>query len=35
LKVGGEDTGICDKEKPCNLILDSGTSILTGPTKEL
>ncbi len=33
--VGKDDTGICTSDKPCKLVIDSGTSLFTGPTRDL
>lgn len=35
LLVGGKDTGICKSHSKCSLVIDSGTSLFTGPTKDL
>ncbi|KAL4511646.1 hypothetical protein ABPG72_012491 [Tetrahymena utriculariae] len=31
IKVGNEDTGLCSESNICRLIIDSGTSMFTGP----
>jgi len=33
--IGSEDTEICTPEYPCKLVIDSGTSLITGPTSDL
>lgn len=33
--VGNEDTNLCSDSKPCRLVLDSGTSLFTGPSDDL
>ena len=33
--VGDEDTNICNAQNPCKLVLDSGTSLFTGPSDDL
>ena len=32
LSVGHVDSQICSREKPCKLIIDTGTTIITGPS---
>jgi cathepsin D len=33
--IGGEDTKICSEKQPCEVVVDSGTSLFTGPSKDL
>ena len=33
--IGDKDTGICSEEEPCKVVLDSGTSLFTGPRSDL
>ena len=35
IKLDGEDTGLCSEKKPCKVTVDSGTSLFTGPSKDL
>lgn len=33
--VGDKDTGICSVKKPCKMVVDTGTTLLTGPTNDV
>jgi len=33
--LGDLDTGVCSDDEPCKLVLDTGTSLMTGPSKSL
>ena len=33
--VGGKDIGLCDSGKGCRLIVDTGSSIMSGPIDNL
>lgn len=35
IKVNGVEVGGCSAEKPCKVAVDSGTSSITGPTKDI
>lgn len=32
IRLGGHNTGLCTKKVPCALAIDSGTSIIAGPS---
>jgi len=33
--VGDKDTEICSHHHKCKLVVDTGTTLITGPTKDL
>jgi cathepsin D len=33
--VGDRNANICSEEKPCKLVVDTGTTLLTGPSRDL
>jgi hypothetical protein len=35
IKLDGRSLGLCSKAKPCKAVMDTGTSLITGPTREL
>ena len=35
IRLNNITLGICSKEQPCKAVMDTGTSLITGPTKEL
>ncbi|CAD8191085.1 unnamed protein product [Paramecium pentaurelia] len=35
IKVGNKDTGICTHQHKCKMVVDTGTTLLTGPTKDV
>ena len=35
IRLNNISLGICSKEQPCKAVMDTGTSLITGPTKEL
>ena len=35
IRLNNVTLGICSKERPCKAVMDTGTSLITGPTKEL
>jgi len=34
IKIGKEDSLLCSSDNPCPLAIDSGTSIIAGPSKS-
>ncbi|CAD8192015.1 unnamed protein product [Paramecium pentaurelia] len=35
IRVGNKNTGICSQQHKCKMVIDTGTTLLTGPTKEV
>ena len=35
IRVGNTNTNICSHAKKCKLVVDTGTTLLTGPTQDV
>jgi len=35
LRIGDQDSGLCSEENICKLVIDSGTSLFTGPSASV